>query len=133
MQFSPFSRLLIPLRSKYPPQHPVLKHSHGNSNTGWCCGGSYLFELVSGNTGTCFAMSFKFWSLPEYRGRHVVPCGYFMYLLLVLSLDRIRVSEVIIWLKMRNWSTDVFLSYLLISLDTDPEARVRFPALPEKT
>jgi hypothetical protein len=24
MQFSPFSRHLIPLRSKYPPQHPVL-------------------------------------------------------------------------------------------------------------
>jgi hypothetical protein len=27
MQFSPFSRHLIPPRSKYPPQHPVLKHS----------------------------------------------------------------------------------------------------------
>jgi hypothetical protein len=26
MQFSPFSRYLIPLRSKYPPQHPVFKH-----------------------------------------------------------------------------------------------------------
>jgi hypothetical protein len=26
MQFSPFSSHLIPLRSKYPPQHPVLKH-----------------------------------------------------------------------------------------------------------
>jgi hypothetical protein len=26
MQFSPFSRHLIPLRSKYPPQHPALKH-----------------------------------------------------------------------------------------------------------
>jgi hypothetical protein len=26
MQFSAFSRHLIPLRSKYPPQHPVLKH-----------------------------------------------------------------------------------------------------------
>jgi hypothetical protein len=26
MQFSPFSRHLFPLRSKYPPQHPVLKH-----------------------------------------------------------------------------------------------------------
>jgi hypothetical protein len=26
MQFSPFTRHLIPLRSKYPPQHPVLKH-----------------------------------------------------------------------------------------------------------
>jgi hypothetical protein len=26
MQFSPPSRHLIPLRSKYPPQHPVLKH-----------------------------------------------------------------------------------------------------------
>jgi hypothetical protein len=26
MQFSPFSRHLIPFRSKYPPQHPVLKH-----------------------------------------------------------------------------------------------------------
>jgi hypothetical protein len=26
MQFSPLSRHLIPLRSKYPPQHPVLKH-----------------------------------------------------------------------------------------------------------
>jgi hypothetical protein len=26
MQCSPFSRHLIPLRSKYPPQHPVLKH-----------------------------------------------------------------------------------------------------------
>jgi hypothetical protein len=26
MQFPPFSRHLIPLRSKYPPQHPVLKH-----------------------------------------------------------------------------------------------------------
>jgi hypothetical protein len=25
-QFSPVSRHLIPLRSKYPPQHPVLKH-----------------------------------------------------------------------------------------------------------
>jgi hypothetical protein len=27
MQFSPFSRHLIPVRSKYPPQQPVLKHS----------------------------------------------------------------------------------------------------------
>jgi hypothetical protein len=26
MQFSPFSLHLIPLESKYPPQHPVLKH-----------------------------------------------------------------------------------------------------------
>jgi hypothetical protein len=26
MQFSPFSTHLIPLRSKYPPQYPVLKH-----------------------------------------------------------------------------------------------------------
>jgi hypothetical protein len=26
MQFSPFSNHLIPLRSKYPPQKPVLKH-----------------------------------------------------------------------------------------------------------
>jgi hypothetical protein len=26
MQFSPLSRHFIPLRSKYPPQHPVLKH-----------------------------------------------------------------------------------------------------------
>jgi hypothetical protein len=26
MQFSPFTRHLIPLRSKYLPQHPVLKH-----------------------------------------------------------------------------------------------------------
>jgi hypothetical protein len=26
MQFSPHSRNLIPLRSKYPPQHLVLKH-----------------------------------------------------------------------------------------------------------
>jgi hypothetical protein len=26
MHFSPFSRHLIPLRPKYPPQHPVLKH-----------------------------------------------------------------------------------------------------------
>jgi hypothetical protein len=26
MQLSPFSRHLNPLRSKYPPQHPVLKH-----------------------------------------------------------------------------------------------------------
>jgi hypothetical protein len=26
MQFSPFTRHLIPLWSKYPPQHPVLKH-----------------------------------------------------------------------------------------------------------
>jgi hypothetical protein len=26
MQFFPFSRHLIPLRSKYSPQHPVLKH-----------------------------------------------------------------------------------------------------------
>jgi hypothetical protein len=25
MQFSPITRHLIPLRSKYPPQHPVLK------------------------------------------------------------------------------------------------------------
>jgi hypothetical protein len=25
MQFSPLSRHLIPLRSKHPPQHPVLK------------------------------------------------------------------------------------------------------------
>jgi hypothetical protein len=25
MQFSPFSRHLILLQSKYPPQHPVLK------------------------------------------------------------------------------------------------------------
>jgi hypothetical protein len=28
MQFSPFTRHIIPLRSKYPPLHPVLKHSH---------------------------------------------------------------------------------------------------------
>jgi hypothetical protein len=27
MQFSPVSRHLIPLRSKYSPQHPVLKYS----------------------------------------------------------------------------------------------------------
>jgi hypothetical protein len=27
MQLTPFTRHLIPLRSKYPPQHPVLKHS----------------------------------------------------------------------------------------------------------
>jgi hypothetical protein len=27
MQFSPFSRHLIPLRFKYPPQHPVLKQT----------------------------------------------------------------------------------------------------------
>jgi hypothetical protein len=26
MQFSPYTRHLIPFRSKYPPQHPVLKH-----------------------------------------------------------------------------------------------------------
>jgi hypothetical protein len=26
MQFSPFFRHLIPFRSKYPPQQPVLKH-----------------------------------------------------------------------------------------------------------
>jgi hypothetical protein len=26
MQFPPPTRHLIPLRSKYPPQHPVLKH-----------------------------------------------------------------------------------------------------------
>jgi hypothetical protein len=26
MQFSPFTRHLIPLQSKYPPQHSVLKH-----------------------------------------------------------------------------------------------------------
>jgi hypothetical protein len=26
IQFSPFTLHLIPLRSKYPPQHPVLKH-----------------------------------------------------------------------------------------------------------
>jgi hypothetical protein len=26
MQFSPFNRHLIPLRSKYSPQYPVLKH-----------------------------------------------------------------------------------------------------------
>jgi hypothetical protein len=26
MQFSPLSRPLTPLQSKYPPQHPVLKH-----------------------------------------------------------------------------------------------------------
>jgi hypothetical protein len=26
MQFSTFSRRLIPLQSKYPPQHPVLRH-----------------------------------------------------------------------------------------------------------
>jgi hypothetical protein len=26
LQFPPFSSLLIPLRSKYLPQHPVLKH-----------------------------------------------------------------------------------------------------------
>jgi hypothetical protein len=26
MQLSPPSRQLIPLQSKYPPQHPVLKH-----------------------------------------------------------------------------------------------------------
>jgi hypothetical protein len=30
MQFSPFSSHLIPLRSKYPPQHPVLKHPQYN-------------------------------------------------------------------------------------------------------
>jgi hypothetical protein len=27
MQFSPHSLHLIPPRSKYPPQHPVFKHS----------------------------------------------------------------------------------------------------------
>jgi hypothetical protein len=26
VQLSPFSRYFIPLRSKYSPQHPVLKH-----------------------------------------------------------------------------------------------------------
>jgi hypothetical protein len=26
VQLSPFSRYFIPLRSKYPPQHPVLQH-----------------------------------------------------------------------------------------------------------
>jgi hypothetical protein len=33
MQLSPFSRHLIPLRSKYPPQHPVLKHLQSMSET----------------------------------------------------------------------------------------------------
>jgi hypothetical protein len=28
VQLSPFSRYFIPLRSKYSPQHPVLKHPH---------------------------------------------------------------------------------------------------------
>jgi hypothetical protein len=32
MQFSPFSRHLIPLRSKYPPQHLVLKHPQSCSS-----------------------------------------------------------------------------------------------------
>jgi hypothetical protein len=27
MEFSQLSSHIIPLRSKYPPQHPVLKHS----------------------------------------------------------------------------------------------------------
>jgi hypothetical protein len=31
MQFSPFSSHLIPLQSKYPPQHPVLKHRQNYS------------------------------------------------------------------------------------------------------
>jgi hypothetical protein len=31
IQFSPFFRHLIPLRSKYPPQHPVLKHPQSSS------------------------------------------------------------------------------------------------------
>jgi hypothetical protein len=31
MQFSPLPRHLIPLQSKYPPQHPVLKHSQSVS------------------------------------------------------------------------------------------------------
>jgi hypothetical protein len=35
IQFSPFSHHLIPLRSKYPPQHPVLKHPPGGV---LCCG-----------------------------------------------------------------------------------------------
>jgi hypothetical protein len=26
VQLSPFSRYFIPLRSRYSPQHPVLKH-----------------------------------------------------------------------------------------------------------
>jgi hypothetical protein len=26
VQLSPFARYFIPLRSKYSPQHPVLKH-----------------------------------------------------------------------------------------------------------
>jgi hypothetical protein len=26
MQLSPFTRHLIPILSKYPPQHPVLEH-----------------------------------------------------------------------------------------------------------
>jgi hypothetical protein len=33
MQFSPISRHFIPLRSKYSPQHPVLKFLHGGSIT----------------------------------------------------------------------------------------------------
>jgi hypothetical protein len=28
MQFPPISRHIIPLRSKYSPQHPVIKHPH---------------------------------------------------------------------------------------------------------
>jgi hypothetical protein len=33
MQCSPFSCHLIPLRSKYPPQHPVLKHPQSMLHT----------------------------------------------------------------------------------------------------
>jgi hypothetical protein len=33
MQFSPFICHLIPLRSKYPPQHPVFKHPQSLSIT----------------------------------------------------------------------------------------------------
>jgi hypothetical protein len=39
LQASPTSRHLIPLRSKYSPQHPVLKHpsSMFHNFRDWCC------------------------------------------------------------------------------------------------
>jgi hypothetical protein len=36
MQFSPFTHHLIPLRSKYPPQHIVPKHPQSISSSAPC-------------------------------------------------------------------------------------------------
>jgi hypothetical protein len=52
MPFSPFSRHLILLRSKYPPQHPVLKHPQ--SMLGWIILVLWInWERKTENKGRC--------------------------------------------------------------------------------